>query len=90
MKKQLTKLPVRPIREITKDIEADIAAGNWSRSASAYARPYLRAMKELGSVSDKYLLDSGRSVVLYFLSNASTWRGDVARKIKNELRSILA
>jgi hypothetical protein len=33
--------------------------------------------------------DSARSVVLYFLSNASSWRGDVAKRVKAELKAHL-
>lgn len=29
-----------------------------------------------------------RSIVLYFLSNATTWRGDDARRIKAELKKL--
>ena len=53
------------------------------------AQPYLRAMRYLGYLSDNYGADSGRSIVLYFLSNASTWRGPEARRIKLELNNML-
>lgn len=52
------------------------------------AVPYLDAMFSLGSISEMYGADSAKSVVLYFLANASTWRGDDARRIKAELKSI--
>lgn len=53
------------------------------------AKPYLDAMRSMGSIKDAYGCDSGRSIVLYFLSNASTWRGDKAREIKAELNKML-
>ena len=53
------------------------------------AVPYLDAMACLGSIKDKYGLDSGTSIVRYFLSNATSWRGPMARKIKAELKSML-
>lgn len=53
------------------------------------AVPYLAAMRRLGTVNDNYGHDTGKSVVLYFLSNARTWRGDVARRIKAELNAAL-
>jgi hypothetical protein len=34
-------------------------------------------------------MDSAESVVLYFLANASSYRGDKAREYKAELRAIL-
>jgi len=49
------------------------------------AKPYLEAMYSLNSVMDKYGEDSGQSIVAYFLSNASTWKGEVAKGVKKEL-----
>lgn len=49
------------------------------------AKPYLVAMCDLKSVNDNYGMDSGKSIVMYFLSNATTWKGDVAREVKKEL-----
>ncbi|HOT87914.1 MAG TPA: hypothetical protein PLC59_04655 [Bacteroidales bacterium] len=49
------------------------------------AEPYLDAMYSLNSINDSYGYDSGKSIVLYFLSNASTWKGGVAREVKKEL-----
>ena len=50
------------------------------------ASPYIHAMSSLNSIDDNYYLDDARTIVLYFLSNASTWRGEVARKVKAELK----
>ena len=52
------------------------------------AVPYLQAMACLDSINDNYGWDSGKSIVLYFLANASTWRGETARRIKNELNAM--
>lgn len=68
-------------------IAAEIAA-DW-KNVSIYARPYLAAMSSLNKITDKYYLDSGTSVVAYFLSNAAAWRGDVARRVKAELNQML-
>lgn len=62
--------------EITKD---------WKKPYFG-AVPYLEAMSTLQSVSDSFYEDSGRSVVTYFLANANTWKGEVARRIKAELK----
>ena len=72
----------RPLYEIAREIRSD-----WTK-VSPYAKPYLDAMSELSSIDDNYYLDSGRSVVLYFLSNASGWRGETARRIKAELKGM--
>lgn len=52
------------------------------------AVPYLDAMHSLHSINDNYGLDTGKSVVLYFLANAQTWKGDDARRIKAELKKL--
>ena len=75
---------MRPIYEIAGDIRSD-----WSK-VSPYAEPYLEAMEDLDSVEDRYFLDSARSVINYFLANASGWKGDVAREIKKELKGMVA
>jgi hypothetical protein len=52
------------------------------------AVPYIAAMLELGLITDNYGQDSAKSIVLYFLSNAKTWRGETARRIKKELQEL--
>lgn len=54
------------------------------------AVPYLRAMCDLSSLHDYYGADSAREIVLYFLSNANTFRGPKAKALKEELKAILA
>jgi hypothetical protein len=68
-------------------IAADIRA-NWPKPYFG-AVPYIFALRHLNQVSEPYGLDSGVSVVAYFLANAATWRGEHARRIKQELRDIL-
>ena len=53
------------------------------------AVPYMQAMASLESVHDAYGLDPGREIVNYFLANAATWRGEDAKRIKAELKSML-
>lgn len=53
------------------------------------AVPYLRAMLTMRSVKEDYGMDSGESIVVYFLSNATNWRGEDAKRIKAELRSMI-
>lgn len=74
---------MRTLREIASDIYDDWEKVNYA------AEPYLDAMSDLESVNDSYFQDSGRSVVRYFLANASTWKGDVAKQIKKELKGML-
>ena len=53
------------------------------------AVPYLSAMYQLKSITDMYGPDTAQSVITYFLSNATTWRGEAARRIKTELKTML-
>ena len=53
------------------------------------ARPYLDAMSCLNSASDSYGMDDAKSIVIYFLCNATTWRGEDARRIKKELKDAI-
>jgi len=53
------------------------------------AVPYLQAMMTMEGIRDNYGCDDARSIVLYFLSNASHWRGADAKRIKAELKLML-
>jgi hypothetical protein len=61
----------------------------WGAKTSPHARPYVKAMSQLDKITDTYYADSGKSIVLYFLSNSSGWRGDDAKRIKAELRKMV-
>lgn len=70
----------KPINRIARFIER-----NWN-CVYFGARPYLDAMHGLESASDNYGLDNAKSIITYFLSNASTWRGPEARQAKAALK----
>ena len=76
-------MTTRPLYTIANEIKKDWLKVNYA------AKPYLDAMGELNHVSDNYYLDSGSSVVNYFLCNANTWRGENAKRIKAELKAML-
>lgn len=76
----------RPLYEIARDIRLDWAA---QKKQFPYAAPYREAMSQLTHMSQSFDYDSATSVVLYFLSNASTWRGEKAKQIKAELKDML-
>lgn len=78
----MTTTTHRPLHQIASEIEK-----TWKK-ISPHARPYLDAMYSLNTISDNYGLDSGSSIVIYFLSNATSWKGDDARRIKAELKTI--
>lgn len=72
----------RQLYEIAREIR-----GDW-KNVYFGAVPYLDAMSTMGSITQMCGADSGASVVLYFLSNATSWRGDVARRVKAELKAL--
>ena len=74
----------RPVATIALEIIRD-----WKQPYFG-AVPYLSAMRTIITMSDMYGADSARSVVSYFLANANTWRGPVARRIKAELKAMAA
>jgi hypothetical protein len=62
-----------------------IARDDWGEKVNFAASPYLDAMTTLTDIDDRFGADPGRRIVAYFLTNASSWRGDTARSIKAEL-----
>jgi len=73
----------RPVYEIAAEIRQD-----W-KNVYFGAKPYLDAMHTLSNVSERYGVDSATSIISYFLANAGTWKGDVARRIKKELNNLI-
>lgn len=49
----------------------------------------LEAMRSLDNASDSFGYDSAKSVVSYFLANASGYRGDTAKAHKAALKAIV-
>lgn len=84
---RLDGLEVEFMRRSIADI-ANECRQDW-RKPYFGAVPYLGAMLSLDAITDTYGADSAESVIAYFLSNATTWRGDVARRCKAELNAML-
>jgi hypothetical protein len=74
---------MRTIKEIAQEISKEWK--NINPNASAYLMPMHRIIK----ISDKYGEDDGKTIVLYFLANATYWRGEAAKRIKAELKSLV-
>jgi hypothetical protein len=74
----------RPLNLIAAEIKRD-----WVTRLNGAATPYVEAMSELHDVRDRWALETGADAVRGFLNNAQTWRGEVARRVKSELRAIL-
>ena len=76
----------RTLAAIAREILADWSAPNFA------AVPYLREMATMQGMDDTIgpsHSETGRTMVRYFLGNASSWRGPVARRIKAELRGMV-
>jgi len=76
------KTEVRPLNQIAQEITKD-----WKKVYFG-AVPYLSAMLTLESIESMYIHDTAKSIVLYFLANAGTWRGETARRVKKELNAM--
>lgn len=74
---------VRPLHVIAREVAKDWKNVNYG------AKPYLQAMGSLDSIKDRYGMDSADSIVRYFLSNATSWKGEVAKRVKAELKGML-
>ncbi len=71
-------LSILPLVDIVREIRKDWKPVHYT------AIPYLDAMGNLDEKGN-FGLDTGKSVILYFLCNASTWKGPIARAMKKEL-----
>ena len=73
----------RPVYKIAEDILNDWQAPYFG------ARPYLAAMLTINNELEQYGQDSAKTVILYFLSNATTYRGSKAKELKKELQKLI-
>lgn len=77
---------VRSLSVIFAEVLADWPkARDESHPAGAYAVP----LSGLDSIDDRYYMDNARGLVRYFLANAGGWRGETAKRIKDELKKML-
>jgi hypothetical protein len=77
---EITELPRLKLNEL-----AVICKKDW-KNIPVHAKAYLEPMTELDNISQNFYQDSGKSIVLYFLANASQWTGPTARAVKAELK----
>jgi hypothetical protein len=75
---------MRKLHEIAAEIRKE-----WQPKVHPWAEPYVSAMEQMESATQDYGCDPGSEVVLYFLSNATMWRGEAARRIKAELKAMV-
>ena len=87
---QTSPLETTNLENLSLHILADRIRREWGPKMYFGAVPYVDAMATVSNVSDSYGFDDGKSIVLYFLANATTWRGPVAKAIKAELKRRVA
>jgi len=75
----------RPLHAIAREIYAE----THKKSFWWKARPYVEAMGELDKITDMYGFDSADMIVRYALGNLIGWRGETAKRVKDELRAML-
>ena len=80
---------MRELNEIAAEI-IDIIILNPKRpNYIAWSMPYLNALLTCKTAADRYGMDSARDLVVYALSNLSAWKGEDARRLKEELKEHL-
>jgi hypothetical protein len=72
----------RSLSVIAAEIRRDWKKVNYA------AVPYLQAMACLDTMQDMYGCDDALSIVSYFRCNATTWKGETAKRIKAELKAM--
>ena len=84
------KNKIKSIMEVPTQISAiaKIIRQDW-KNLYFGAVPYLNAMSEIEDIKQMYHQDSAESIVRYFLANASTRRGEVAKTVKAKLKQLL-
>ena len=75
-------------KEITVSEIARAISKDW-KTINPYAKEYLDAMLTIEDINGNYIYDSAKSVVLYFLANAGTYRGENARAYKALLKAMV-
>jgi hypothetical protein len=78
-----TKKKHMNIKQVAKEILDD-----WKNPYFG-AVPYLEAMLTMNDINENYYDDSGKSIVMYFLGNAQTWRGAKAKETKLLLNKLI-
>ncbi len=77
--------------EIRKDWVKTDAMGIRVSAVNFAAKPYLAEMAHIGDINEVcgFGGETGKTMVLYFLCNCGTWRGEVAKRIKAELKAMV-
>jgi hypothetical protein len=75
----------RSLAQIAAEIKQD-----WGNRLNGAAAPYVEALSNLHLPDQRYGAETGADMIRGFLMNAQTWRGETARRVKLELKALLA
>ena len=88
---EMTQQKTLTLQDMTiRDLALTIQSECWSKSWYYAARPYVDALKTCDSTSLKgqtFHENDMLEMALYALSNLQSWRGELAREMKAELRT---
>lgn len=87
-----TKVVPAPLARPLYTVAAEISADYRAQGKPVYfaAAPYVQAMGRLGDLNDRYYEDDAEGIVIRALGNLGSWRGEVATRVKAELKAALA
>lgn len=75
----------RPLYSVAAEISADYRAQG--KPVYFAAAPYVQAAGRLQDLNDRYYDDSAEDIVIRLLGNLGSWRGEVAQRVKAELKA---
>ncbi len=84
----MTTTTTRPLYEIANEIRKDWKAQAKNGKIPESALAYLNPMSTLENITDNYICDSGKDIVIRFLCSAQTWKGETAKRVKAELKKM--
>jgi len=74
----------RPLAEVAAVVRLDLR--RQGKPVYFAAVPYVGAMGSMWSMKDRFGADSAEEVVVRLLGNLGSWRGEVAQRVKAELK----
>lgn len=89
---KVTPAPLtRPLAAIAAEIKKDYLVRQ-GKPVYFAASPYVEAMGYMPTteLSARYYEDTAEDIVIRLLGNLSTWRGETATRVRNELKAALA
>ena len=77
------------LEKMTLSQIADLISNSWNNMPLKIDE-YVEAMSQIESIEDKYGdYETGAEIVTYFLANAKSWQGDIAKDVKQHLNNLI-